>query len=269
MQSFYINYKSSKIHYQRGAGGHRLLFCFHGYGETAASFDFLEEPLNGLFTMLVIEMPFHGDTVWKEGLDFEPAELRDIMQMILVHQALSPVKVQLLGYSMGGRIALSLLELMPEKIDKLLLIAPDGITMGAWYKFATQNWLGNGIFNFTMNNPAWFQGLMKLAHALRLVNPSIHKFAKSYVDDQQVRHDLYLRWTTMRHFRPSIDKIKKLILSRRIPVELLYGRFDRMIRYESGNAFVKGLDPLAQLSILPSGHQLLNRKHLDLIISLL
>ncbi|HMH34519.1 MAG TPA: alpha/beta hydrolase [Puia sp.] len=269
MQSFFINYKASRIHYQKAGRGARVLFCFHGYGESVESFAFLQDSLETLFTILAIDMPFHGQTEWKEGLQFEPATLVGIMEQICLEQSVPPAKIQVLGYSMGGRIALSLLELIPEKMERLLLIAPDGLDNSRWYNVATQYNVGNKLFKYTMQHPGWFLGLMRIAHGFRLVNQSIHKFAISHISDRQVRTDLYRRWTTMRHFHPAVKTIRSQIASRKIPVELLYGRYDRMIRHETGAAFIKGIEPTCQLTILPSGHQLLQPKNLDLIISLL
>ena len=137
MQSFYLQYRSSTIHYQTGGKGPRLLICLHGYGESVSSFEFLEKPLQELFTLIAIDMPLHGKTQWNEGLNFDPAELIEVLHMICTSQSLDPAKLELLGYSMGGRIGLSLFQLIPDKIEHMLLIAPDGLAASGWYKLST------------------------------------------------------------------------------------------------------------------------------------
>ena len=70
MHTEYIPWGSSRIAYTRWGTGGKLLFCLHGYGETGAGFAFLETALGDEYTILAIDMPFHGGTDWKEGLFF-------------------------------------------------------------------------------------------------------------------------------------------------------------------------------------------------------
>ena len=55
--------------------GNKLLLCFHGYGEDAYSFSFLEKHLGETYSLIVIDFPFHGKTVWKDGLLFTANDL--------------------------------------------------------------------------------------------------------------------------------------------------------------------------------------------------
>jgi pimeloyl-ACP methyl ester carboxylesterase len=91
----------------------------------------------------------------------------------------------------------------------------------------------------------------------------------AHIQDQQMREELYKRWTCMRTFRSDPRRVKSLIREHQIPVKLLYGRFDRIMRFETGERFKKGIEAFCELSILPAGHQLLQEKNLDIIIHLL
>ena len=116
-----------------------------------------------------------------------------------------------MGYSMGGRIVLALYETIPEKINYLVLIAPDGLKVNPLYWFATQTLMGKRIFRYTMNKPAWFNGLLKVAKKTGLFNESIMKFVHRYIDDSAMRDKVYQVWTTMRKFRPRLPKVRKPI----------------------------------------------------------
>jgi pimeloyl-ACP methyl ester carboxylesterase len=330
MDSIFLTYKSSRVHYLKGGGGKRLLFCLHGYGESSGSFVFLEAPLGGEFTLIAIDLPFHGKTDWKEGRGFLPEDLLAIIREIGViisgsgstgrgRDSTAPgsgssiagsastgqgsgstgsgsastmvgsetrgepmsdegrrgdlsaggMKMYLMGYSMGGRLALSLVERIPEKIEKLVLVAPDGVKINIWYWLATQTRLGNTLFRFTMQKPGWFFLIVRLANIFRLVNQSVHKFTARYIDNAKVRNDLYLRWTTLRKFRPDIPKIKQIISQNKIRVRLLYGQYDRIILATTGEQFTKGIEDHCRLVVAPGGHQLLQPKNLETIVSLL
>src|SRR5215831_2285952 len=127
MKSFFLPYQSSQVYYQIGGKGKKILCCFHGYGESSESFAFLENYLGDEFSLLCIDLPFHGKTEWNEGTHFTPYELVLIINEILQQFPESGPKIYLMGFSLGGRIALSLFETIPEKIGSLILLAADGL----------------------------------------------------------------------------------------------------------------------------------------------
>lgn len=264
----FIPFRSSRLHYHRWGRGDKLLLCFHGYGESAATFAFLAEALGNEFTILAIDLPYHGGTDWKETLPLTVDQLISIIETLLA-DAPPDTPWYLMGYSMGGRVALSLLEAIPEKTTRLILIAPDGLRMNPWYWLATQTAPGRLLFRWTVLHPGWFLFILRAGNALKLVNPSVYKFVANYIGNEKIRRELYTRWTTLRRFRPRISTIKTIVRRRQLPVRILYGRFDRIIRVERGEQFQKGIAPYCQLIVLPAGHQLLQINHLPTLLSLL
>jgi hypothetical protein len=158
---------------------------------------------------------------------------------------------------------------MPERIEKLLLLAPDGLKVNAWYWLATQTILGNRFFRFTMHKPGWFMGILRLFNTLKLVNPSIFKFVNYYIGDARVRNLLYHRWTALRKIRPGLQNIKEQINRSHTKTRLVYGRHDRIILSSVGEKFTRGIEAHAQINIFESGHQVLHGKHAGEIIRVL
>jgi pimeloyl-ACP methyl ester carboxylesterase len=267
MQERYCSYKRSTITYLQGGTGTRVLLCLHGFGESANSFRFLEAELGDRFTIYAVDLPWHGHTLWEEGLSLtQETFLAVLKQMIPGFETRS---ITLLGYSMGGRVALQVLQQLPAQIEKLVLLAPDGLRMNPWYYLATQTRWGNQLFRYTMNHPRWFQQLANLLRRTRCINRSIAKFVHHYIDRASVREHLYRVWTTMHAFRPHLKTIRTEIIKRRIPVALVFGRYDRVIASKYGRKFQKGAESYIAIHELQEGHQLLRPKHHDFIISLL
>jgi pimeloyl-ACP methyl ester carboxylesterase len=291
-----IPYQSSQLHYYIWGTGPHTLFAFHGYGESGSSFTFIGEALDPDHTLIAIDLPFHGQTVWKEGLSLTPRQLFEIMQHIAsrhnlavpdstlpsaepdsTHPSPGPDSTRppagpwgLIGYSMGGRIVLQLLENHPDSIDKLVLLAPDGLKVNIWYWVATRTVPGNLLFRWTMRWPGWLFLLLRVSHTLRLVNPSIYKFAVHYIDDRKERHDLYTRWTAMRKFRPDPSRVAAIIRRRQLAVCLVYGRYDRIIHWERGEKFRnRGISDFCRLILLDTGHQLLRPQFLPDLLPLI
>ncbi|HEX3024282.1 MAG TPA: alpha/beta hydrolase [Chitinophagaceae bacterium] len=257
MKTHFLKYKNSTISYRRYGEGKKLLFCFHGYGESAVSFTFLETILGKTFEIIAIDFPFHGLTEWKDELLFTGADLINIINLIS-----SPGQIfSILGYSMGGRIALHLLQTNPERIEQLVLVAPDGFHHNIWHRFSTKTFIGNKLFAFTMKHPFWLFTLMKLFYKLNLFNKSVFNFVHHYLDEKDSRWMLYKRWTTMRKFNPDLQLLKKIILKNKIPIGLLFGKYDRVILTKHGLAFLKNMEEFVQVKELKAGHQLLKIKY--------
>jgi len=81
--------------------------------------DGLAEELRDRFRLIAVDLPGHGRSAWSAGRG-TPAE-----QAWLIHTTLASVsnRYSLLGWSLGGQIALDLAAAMPGQIDKLVLVA--------------------------------------------------------------------------------------------------------------------------------------------------
>lgn len=270
MHAARITFRSSSIHYLYAGTGPEVVICFHGYGESAHSFECLQKQLSPeVYTIIAIDLPFHGDTYWKEGSPFQVTDLAAILQDIGQTRFPGRSPFILIGYSMGGRVALSLCQQIPGQIKKVILLAPDGLKLNFWYWLATQSRAGNRLFHFTMEHPRWFTWILQLGNRLGLINQSIFKFTRQYIHDRAVRRQLYNRWMGMRRFRPSLPLIKAHIRAHRLAVHLVYGQYDRIIRHETGEKFRKGMEEACFLHILPTGHQVLQEKNAALIKEIL
>ena len=265
-----LTYRNSTISYYLFGSGPKVAICFHGYGEDASMFVFLDKYAGNQYTFFSIDLPFHGKTEWNDGLIFTHEDLCQILEGILQqnNHKLQTIdyKFTLLGFSLGGRIALSLYQAIPEKIEKIVLLAPDGLKVNFWYWLAAHTQLGNKFFAFTMKKPGWFFGFLKLLNKIKMVNASIFKFVNYYIGDSEVRRLLYTRWTTLRKLKPNLKKVKNLIRENKTPVRLLYGKHDRIILSSVGEKFRTGIEEYCTLTVIHSGHQVLHEKHVEEIL---
>jgi pimeloyl-[acyl-carrier protein] methyl ester esterase len=117
----------------------------HGWGLNVRVWDGLVAELRDRFRLIAVDLPGHGKSEWAPGRN-TPAE-----QAWLLHSTLTPVsnRYSLLGWSLGGQIALDLAAAMPAQIDRLVLVAttprftaapdwPYGMKLEAITKMATQ-----------------------------------------------------------------------------------------------------------------------------------
>jgi pimeloyl-ACP methyl ester carboxylesterase len=269
MQSHYINHKNSTIHYRQFGVGPKLLFCFHGYGRESYTFSFLERTLGNVFTIIAIDIPYHGLTEWKEELIFKPTYLTQFLLDIRNALRKENMKFSLLGFSMGGRIALYLTQLLPDKVERLILLAPDGLSFNFWRWLGSETWLGGNLLHYTINNPGWIKWLISKAEKWRVIHRSLADFIGYYIYDDEHLMTLYQRWISMRKFSPSLSKLKGLIRKNKISVRMLFGAFDRVIPYQGGERFKQGIEELATVEVIESGHNLLSEAHVRKIAQLI
>ena len=264
MKTGNISYRQSSVFYRQFGTGNKKLFCFHGYDENSETFVFLEEFLGEQFTLLAFDLPFHGQTEWKEGLIFTVDDLIKI-----IHGFVDETEMfYLLGYSMGGRIALHLLEFIPQKIQQVVLIAPDGLHKNFWYYFSTQTFVGNKLFAFTMRHPAWFLAMINFSKSTKLINKNSFSFTQHFLADEMNRMLLYKRWTAFRKIKPNLSLLKNLIRQNSVRVNILFGKFDKIILTKHGNNFQQGIENKVSVAEINAGHQLLREKYTGEIVKL-
>jgi pimeloyl-ACP methyl ester carboxylesterase len=269
MEKRLLSYKSSQISYYRFGNGPRIAICFHGYAENATTYKFLEKYTASQFTFYAIDLPFHGNTQWHDGLNFTHTDLQQIIHDILLENntrlgadAPEPVaRLTVIGFSLGGRIALSLYQAWPEIIERLVLIAPDGFKVNFWYWLATRTWAGNHLFHFTMKYPGWFFVFLRMLNKFGFVNASVFKFVNYYIGNKNARLELFQRWTSLRRLKPNLKRIKSCIRQHKTKVRLIYGQHDRIILPVRTEQFREGIESYCTFTLLDSGHQLLHEKH--------
>lgn len=241
-----------------------MLVCLHGYDENASSFNIFCKTLSA-YTSICIDLPFHGKTTWNEDRAVTGEDWEAIINLIFLKENITTTHFTLAGYSIGGRIAFSLFEHMPQRIDKLVLLASDGFTNNFWYWLSTQTYLGNKLFRFTVVQPAWLLKFAKFLFSHRIINFGVLKLARFYLSNTQRRKQLYLRWTCFRKCRPNFKKIITEAKQYQTPIRLVFGKFDHLILQKHATNFCKTIGTLCKLTVINSGHHLLREQYIDIL----
>jgi surfactin synthase thioesterase subunit len=70
-------------------------------------------------------------------------------------------------------------------------------------------------------------------------------------------------------FKASNSTLKQLIRKHKIPVRMMFGRYDKIINYAGGEKFKEGIEEFITMKIVESGHHLLGESHVDKIVQLI
>lgn len=253
-ETFFIPIGKNRIHVHQYGKGPKLVIALHGFGESGQSFALFEPHLNNDFTLYAPDLPLHGATEWVDPY-FSPADLKKLIRELL--SRFNTREFSVIGYSMGGRVALTFAPKFINQLKHLILAAPDGLQPNIWYSFVTGTWLGHQIFKYTTFHPALFERLLKSGLRFSLLNESIYKFALHYMQQEATRKLVFRVWNCMKKIKPSTPHIKHLIKKHQLPVCLYFGRYDRIFPPKLGDPY-KNL-PSVRIKIIEGGHQLINK----------
>lgn len=245
--------------YRTYGSGPLAVLAFHGFGRTGEDFAILEEPLGAHCTIHAFDLHFHGQSPgYPERAErpFTSAELATYFAAFLDHKGL--VKSALLGYSLGGRIALGLVEAMPERLDRVFLVAPDGLKTRPWYRGLAASRPGRWSYRRFVASPRVVHGIIAALRGLRLMDERMHRFLIGQTDSRAKRQLVHDVWLSYRLIEPDLATVAYHVRAHIIPVHLFFGARDRIIRPALGER----LRPLAPEWItqreLPFGHVLLS-----------
>ncbi len=255
--SGYIAFRHSQIHYIRFGSGPKILFAFHGFSENSESFLVLEPALGKKYSVIAIDLPYHGNSKWLEPGFFSTDDLIELFASFL--KKFSVDRFSILGFSMGGKCVLYIVKSYAEKIDELILMASDGIKTNKLYNVAVYPKWGRSLFKTTIKYPGWFFVFIKTAGRLKLITPWLHKFTFNHMETKEKRQRLYDTWISMGSFNPDIEVVKEEINANKITTLLFFGVRDEVIPISVANYFAEDLRNCTLIK-LDRGHYFIDER---------
>lgn len=120
----YLQLKEGEIAYVKEGKGKKVLIFVHGLSSNSDAWYRNIEELKKDFTCIAIDLPGYGRS-FKNADEFTATYFADILNEFA--EKLKLKKFTLVGHSMGGQASIKFASKYPEKLDKLILIAPAGI----------------------------------------------------------------------------------------------------------------------------------------------
>lgn len=113
----YFKVNDASYWYEIDGDGEYTIVFLHGFTGTAATWTSFINDWQDHYQILTIDLPGHGNTT----LDTPRTMEECCSDLVHLFDYLKLEKVHLAGYSMGGRTALSIAVLYPERIKSLIL----------------------------------------------------------------------------------------------------------------------------------------------------
>jgi len=224
----YITVNNQLIYYQKVGKGKDLILL-HGWGQDVSTFWPLIEGLKDHFTLWMIDLPGFG----RSELPKKPFTVGDYAETIKDFITVQKIrKPDLLGHSLGGRVAIKLTSLYPNLIDKLILEDSAGIV-------PKENRLKQMIFMVGAKVVKYaVPDFFGIKTSLRR---SVYKALESdYLDAGEMKETL--KTTIKEDLTPDLEKISNKTL-------VIWGENDKTVTVSYGKKMYR-LIPNAQLEVI-------------------
>lgn len=264
--------ESSSLHYYEYGTGDEILLAFHGFGMQGTQFKVLEKALGVKYKIVSFDLFFHGDT---QIQDTSVENIRKGLQSVHFAEQIAHfldvtypqvAKVSLLSYSIGTRMALCLIENIPQRIANTYLIAPDGIEANILLKLGGANIIVNRFFYTLVYSPRTVNFLLKMLLKLRYIDDAVYRILNAEFNTTATRLASYNTITYYGKLFFDKRKLAKSINEHNLNCHLYFGKKDKLFPTKIGARFARLLNN-PNLHIFDDGHELVNKTLNDYLAS--
>jgi pimeloyl-ACP methyl ester carboxylesterase len=267
--SSFISYKEFHWEYETYGSGEEILLAFHGFGNHSSDFKVFEPSLGKKYKIISFNLPYHGNSRIDEGAankTISKEDLKELFAGFLKSQHIT--RFSLMGYSLGGKIALQLIEFFPEHINTVFLFAPDGIRNNWSNGFVTRSTIGKGLYARIITDPSRFFRFVKMLKDMNLIHGKLSDFLHNSLDTREKRQQVWDVWICFRDIKPNIPNVRRIINEYNIRLHLFFGKYDRIIPPSIGETFVKSLKDKNSLHVVEMGHVMIKEKMNDYLLEI-
>ncbi|MAW65724.1 MAG: hypothetical protein CMD18_05955 [Flavobacteriales bacterium] len=253
---YFFQHKDINLFYRKIGCGERKVIAFHGFTKSSEDFLPFEDFCREKHTIYALDLFYHGKTTFKskKWKSFTKPQLKEIFKSFL--ESLKIEKFDVLGYSMGGRLALFLMEQFGTRVNHVYLLAPDGLKVNFWNWLVTSTKAGKGIYGLTISNPEIVHGISSTGQKLKLLPKSINKFLKINLKTKGMRLRIYRVWQLYRFITFKQKNLKNIIINQNLKVDLLVGNKDPVVPAKMIKEFGVFVGPNITIHIIKAGHDL-------------
>ena len=247
--SQFLTIAGTRLHYRdTGNKNSPTLIFLHGFGSSLHTWDAWTSALEKNYRVIRLDLPGFGLSGKNEKNDFSDAH--DIAVIFGLLNELGIEKASFIGNSLGGKLAWQIAAAHPKRVEKLVLISPDGFASeGFEYNKAHQaSWMLSAM-TITLPKPLLKMSLLPAyADPLSLSSTMLDRYY-DLMCAPNVRKNIVARLnqTVLKDPAPRLKTIQADTL-------LMWGEEDGMIPIANAQDYLK-LIPKVQLQALPkTGH---------------
>ena len=244
-----VEVDGTRVHLRdSGPKGAPAVVMIHGFGGSLHSWEPWAQALSVDHRVIRFDLPGSGLSAPDPSGNYSDARSMQLLLALMDRQGIA--RASIVGHSIGGRIAWTYAATHPERVDKLVLVAPDGFASpGFEYGRAPEVPLTVELMRYVLPKP-----LLRMSLEPAYANPS---FLSDALTTRY--HDLMLapgsrdaliarmRQTTLVDPLPLLQRIQA-------PTLLVWGEADAMIPVANSADYLKALANVTLVSLPGVGH---------------
>jgi len=244
------------LNYQVFGRGTVPMVAFHGFSRASGDYGSYEKYFGSKYKVYALDLFYHGKSKidGRKIRSFSKQELRLIFEAFLSHLALD--KFEVMGYSMGGRLALFFLEQFSDRITKLYLLAPDGLKQQFWNWLVTNTKTGKNLYGFTIHHPGWVKKAVAAGKMIKVLPEKIDKFLDLSFATKGARLRVYRVWKLYKYIHFNVDHLAVLVDKNDIDVVIVVGKKDPVVSPKSCEEFHLKMGKNSSYHLIDAGHDL-------------
>ncbi|MEP4533682.1 MAG: alpha/beta fold hydrolase [Cyclobacteriaceae bacterium] len=227
-----------KLHFKKRGSGKRALLTFHGFGQDHSIFSPYFEDLENEYTLYSFDIFYHGKS-HRPNRALSKREWEKHIGEFLKENQID--RFSLLSFSLGGRFCIALADFFPSQIDKIIMLAPDGIHKSLWFQLAVSK-AGNLLFRYLMTTQGAFDRLLKLARIFRLASAALIKFSEQELGTDARRAQVYKTWTYFSPLQYSQHEKHEIFKKLQRPPHIVLGIRDSILPLEKMEAILSSFE---------------------------
>lgn len=255
-------YNASQLAYRQFGRGPAIMLAFHGFGQDGRVFYPLQHAAGERYTIYALDLFFHGESQLVDNHLLTKTDWQNLMNAFLSCHTIE--RFTLIGFSLGGRFALITAESFADRLDQLILLAPDGITENFWHWLATSSKPGRWLLKVVFKRLTLLNVLFQVVEKTKLVNSRRVDFVKMSLKSENRRDQVYRAWTTFHLFNPDLMLLEERLTRFPVRLRVFMGNADQVIPVATVYPLLKRLHAY-ELTVLKAGHYRLIDKVAPLI----
>lgn len=226
------------------------IIAFYGFGQQASVFQPLADKLYDSHSFIVVDLPLQSP----DG-SISKKSFGEFMQTLVDKYQIKAITT--IAYSMGCRFALCLPEFVPLQLEEMILIAPDGIHIRFWNRWATNTRIGHFLFRFFVKSSFAYPTLLTTLRLFRLIPKPLYLFSKWHMRDKASREQVYNAWMNMRDMLPNWDIASATVKKYFIAISAYFGVHDKVIKQTYARKLYYKF-PKVDIVLVDKGHNILD-----------
>ncbi len=238
------------LHHIKIGTGPRVMVSFHGFGRDATMFERYESMFSD-YTIYSVSLFYHGSNWEDQRAYLDDERWTAIFRDFLLSEGID--SFSLLGFSLGGKVALYTFQLFGDRVDELHLIAPYGIKANA-VELITQRlpFVYRRLERY-VRHPAAFLSLLAMLRRYKLLNTTLLNITIKQMSSREARARIFYTMRLYGTLRLNLKAIRMKLEAAKVPVVFYLGVYDKILTLKALDKYFASLVD-ASLHMIPSGH---------------